>query len=301
MTEIVVTRGYPGSGKTTRAREWVKEDPYKRAKAPSRDDLRALLWNVEGIGTFEQEEHITKVQTAAVKELLRRGHSVIIDDTHLKKKYAQRWADIAANMNVGFSVMDVPTSVDKCLHRNMVRFNDGGRLVPPNVIRELGKKFPIESWPEIKPTDHTMFEPYVPDESKQEALIFDIDGTLAHMTGRSPYDYSRVNEDVIDPVVKWILHAANNYGARPLIVSGRKAECRETTREWLLSHGIFPKELFMRSDGDNRDDSIVKYEILRDEIAPNYYVLGVFDDRNRVVDMWRRIGLKCFQCAEGDF
>ncbi|WP_457852111.1 phosphatase domain-containing protein [Mycolicibacterium conceptionense] len=36
-------------------------------------------------------------------------------------------------------------------------------------------------------------------------------------------------------------------------------------------------------------------------MSPRYTVAGIFDDRNRVVDMWRRLGLACFQVAEGDF
>lgn len=45
--------------------------------------------------------------------------------------------------------------------------------------------------------------------------------------------------------------------------------------------------IFMRKEGDTRSDDIVKYEILKDKIVPRYYVEAVFDDRNRVVDMWR--------------
>lgn len=57
----------------------------------------------------------------------------------------------------------------------------------------------------------------------------------------------------------------------------------------------------MRPADDNRDDALVKYELFNKYVRDNYDVLGVFDDRNRVVDMWRRIGLTCYQVAEGDF
>lgn len=119
-------------------------------------------------------------------------------------------------------------------------------------------------------------------------------------TCRSPYDYSRVSEDKVDTVVRDVLvQLQETYPI--IIVSGRKAECRDETLAWLNKNYIHPDELFMRADGDNRPDSIVKYEILMNDIAPGYAVKGVFDDRNSVVEMWRNVGLKCFQVEYGDF
>ena len=57
----------------------------------------------------------------------------------------------------------------------------------------------------------------------------------------------------------------------------------------------------MRKTGDNRKDSIIKEEIYRNLIEPNYNIEFVLDDRNQVVDMWRRIGLTCLQVADGNF
>jgi hypothetical protein len=51
----------------------------------------------------------------------------------------------------------------------------------------------------------------------------------------------------------------------------------------------------MRKTDDNRCDSIVKEEIYNEYIKDKYNVLAVFDDRDRVVDMWRRIGLPTYQ------
>ncbi|MFP5226631.1 MAG: hypothetical protein ACLGXA_03310, partial [Acidobacteriota bacterium] len=86
-----------------------------------------------------------------------------------------------------------------------------------------------------------------------------------------------------------------------IFVSGRKAECREATMDWLFSNVGFTDPLFMRADGDNRDDRIVKEEIYRREIEGKYNVLFVLDDRNRVVEKWRELGLPCLQVAKGDF
>jgi hypothetical protein len=57
----------------------------------------------------------------------------------------------------------------------------------------------------------------------------------------------------------------------------------------------------MRAEGDTRKDSIIKEEIYRAEIENKYNVLFVLDDRNQVVELWRRLGLTCLQVAEGNF
>jgi hypothetical protein len=46
---------------------------------------------------------------------------------------------------------------------------------------------------------------------------------------------------------------------------------------------------------------VVKLEIFDREIRERYYVVGVFDDRNKVVSMWRSLGLTVYQVADGDF
>jgi hypothetical protein len=57
----------------------------------------------------------------------------------------------------------------------------------------------------------------------------------------------------------------------------------------------------MREAGDHRPDWIVKKEIYNNLISKEFDVKLVFDDRQQVVDMWRSIGLTCFQVAEGNF
>jgi beta-phosphoglucomutase-like phosphatase (HAD superfamily) len=59
--------------------------------------------------------------------------------------------------------------------------------------------------------------------------------------------------------------------------------------------------IYMRADGDFRQDYVIKEEILDRDILPNYSPQMAFDDRNRVVEMWRRRGIPCLQVASGDF
>ena len=57
----------------------------------------------------------------------------------------------------------------------------------------------------------------------------------------------------------------------------------------------------MRQNSDRRPDDVIKAEIYETCIEPYYNVLYVFDDRDRVVKMWREKGLTCLQVAEGNF
>lgn len=132
---------------------------------------------------------------------------------------------------------------------------------------------------------------------KPTAIMVDIDGTLAHMTGRSPYDYSRVHEDTVDEVVASIIE----HYPHVVVMSGRPEDCRGATEKWLAENGINYERLFMRPSGDKRPDDIVKWEMYQTNVEPHYHIDFVLDDRNRVVKMWRANGLKCLQVADGDF
>ena len=57
----------------------------------------------------------------------------------------------------------------------------------------------------------------------------------------------------------------------------------------------------MRAEGDYRADDVVKGELLDRILADGYHPELVFDDRTRVVNMWRARGIMCAQVAEGDF
>jgi hypothetical protein len=91
-------------------------------------------------------------------------------------------------------------------------------------------------------------------------------------------------------------------GYKIIFASGREDSCRAETARWLKDRcGIRAFSLYMRKTGDNRKDSIVKEEIYKNDILPEYYVAFVLDDRQQVVDALREIGLTVFQVAPGKF
>ena len=113
------------------------------------------------------------------------------------------------------------------------------------------------------------------------------------------------NDTVNEPVLE-VLERFQFEGFKIIFSSGRPERCRADTVEWLKKYyftereGKLHYELYMRQDGDFRRDDIVKQEIL-DKYLDKDRVLFVLDDRDQVVDMWRRNGLTCFQVAEGNF
>jgi hypothetical protein len=92
-------------------------------------------------------------------------------------------------------------------------------------------------------------------------------------------------------------------GMPVLLISGREEIYRGVTEYWLGTHGLLKYRLglIMRAEKDNRPDEIVKRELYEQKIQPHYQVGLVLDDRNKVVKMWRELGLTCLQVAEGDF
>ena len=157
--------------------------------------------------------------------------------------------------------------------------------------------------------------------TKKKAIIIDIDGTLANNMHRVHYikgknkDWESYNEAMDkDKRNQWCEDIIRGCcWCKVLLVTGREEKYREITKNWCLSGGGFSiKEyhemkfctvewLYMRPTGDYRPDHEVKKEIYKLCIKPNYDVQFVIDDRQRVVDMWRSLGLVCLQCAHGDY
>ncbi len=137
---------------------------------------------------------------------------------------------------------------------------------------------------------------------RPQAIVIDIDGTIAIRTERKPFEWARLEEDVPNRRLVELLEILSSVGIKMLLVSGREERLRSGTERWLAAHlGPF-EALFLRPSGDFRKDSQIKYEIFVDQIKDNYEVVAVFDDRQQTVDMWREeLGLLCLQVAKGDF
>lgn len=141
-------------------------------------------------------------------------------------------------------------------------------------------------------------------DTRPKTVLVDVDGTIALRGDRDPYAHEHAMEDAVNiPVVNAVEAMVRAYGWKVVIISARKEKYREITDYWLWTHGLFENRaaLLMRKNDDQRGDPQVKRDMYEKEIAPHYDVQTVFDDRTRVVKMWRELGLTCFQVAEGDY
>lgn len=147
------------------------------------------------------------------------------------------------------------------------------------------------------------------------AIIVDLDGTLADCRHRrrfldqDPKDWKGFFEAMVDDtpngfieeIMRWASQGNGQWNCKIIFVSGRPGDYLEVTKKWLAKWDIEYDAIYLREKGDYRPDEVVKLEIYKKKIAPHFDVRMVFDDRDKVVKMWRSQGVPCLQVAEGDF
>lgn len=143
-------------------------------------------------------------------------------------------------------------------------------------------------------------------------VIFDVDGTLMdiehrrHHVEQKPKDWKAFREEMTfdEPNEEVVMMAKllKEAGHRIIIATGRLEEDRELTLEQLKDAGVeFDFAVFRENWEKYKPDSEVKEGMLEDMKEWGFNPTMAFDDRDRVVDMWRRNGLRVFQVAKGDF
>ena len=167
----------------------------------------------------------------------------------------------------------------------------------------------------------------------KKTIIFDLDGTLANIdvrkdkslkpNGKLDWNIFAAPDSITnwdapnEPVIK-MAQLFKNDGFKIVIFSGRNDRGFFATRDWLKIHNVPYDLLVMRPDKfqskawpiahgnpatpDMRfmPDEILKKKMLDIFVDINDVFL-VVDDRDKVVKMWRDLGLNTFQVAPGDF
>ena len=167
----------------------------------------------------------------------------------------------------------------------------------------------------------------------KKTVIFDLDGTLANIDVRrdkSMKPNGKLNWDIFaapdsiknwdkpnDPVVK-MAKLFHQDGFKIVIFSGRNDRGFDATIDWLIWWDVPFDLLVMRpdkfkdkswpiADGNpaTPDMRFMPDEILKKKMLDTFVdiddVFLVVDDRDKVVKMWRDLGLNTFQVAPGDF
>lgn len=274
--EIIFCKGLPASGKTTFAKEWVQKDPTKRVRV-NKDDLRSLLHN----NKFSKgnENQVLKIQDEVILNTLREGKSIVIDNTHLVEKHYINLKDLLLKNclnNIPIIIQDfTDVSPEECIKRDLVRSNSVGA----NVIWRM-------YWDHIAVIQELNYS-----GAKKDAIIVDIDGTLAEMTNRGPFQWYKVGQDSVRKHIRNLVNIYAKAGYEIILVSGRDFCCYTETIDWLIKNDILFNNLYMRKLNDIRKDFIIKKEIYDNVIKPNYNVFLVVDDRPQVIRQWRLLGL----------
>lgn len=281
---MIMMRGLPASGKSTHARQVMKESGnFVRL---NKDDLRKMLH----IGKWTPaKEEITKLLEKEMAEtLLIEGENVIIDDTNLFGRDELKWSDIAKRHGADFSIVDCNTDVRECLQRDRFRAEPVGANVIWRMALKSGRY-------------HC--------RSNKGYVLVDIDGTLAdishrlrHVQGdKKNWDafFSEMSEDELREDVVELVRKSKNDLYELFLVSGRPNTYREQTLRWLKENGVsdFFSGLIMREEFDKRPDTETKLDILNLFGAHN--IAYVIDDRPSVIRMWKENGVEVLDVGNG--
>jgi tRNA uridine 5-carbamoylmethylation protein Kti12 len=287
MSKLVMMKGLPASGKTTKAKELVAEGNTVRV---NKDLLRKMLHFDKFTG---KNEGITRdVEKLIAKELLSRNLRVIVDDTNLSQGHHDYWCNVAKETGSSFEVMEILETPHTCILRDSKR-EDG---VGAHVIVGMAMQY---------------YDLY----ADKNIVICDIDGTIANIDHRLHYvsgekkdwksffehaSEDAYREDVIDMVLEEkVKHSTDTTTARLFFVSGRPETYRKETEQWISnSHKFGEWFLFMRGANDSRPDTEVKREIYGKYFSKTS-VVKVFDDRPRVIRMWKKLGLDVVDVGKG--
>lgn len=299
MKKIILTVGCPGSGKSTWAREFIAKNPG--FFNINRDDYRQSIMGHEERDEYKytkkKESIVTYMQHDAAHMILCQDGTkgVIISDTNLNPERRLAWEEYAKQWGheVVYQVFDVPWT--ELVKRNAKR---GIKAVPIDVLRSMYSHM----------REYKGLPVYKGTPGKPKAVIFDLDGTLALHVARGPYELDKLSTDAPNPMVVEYVKMLHQAGYTIITVSGRESGTKEdsmcyyeATKKWMDSFSIPWEMHIQRNQGDTRKDDVVKEELFWNCIAPYYDVKLAVDDRNQVVEMWRRIGLECWQVNHGDF
>ena len=154
-------------------------------------------------------------------------------------------------------------------------------------------------------------------------IIFDLDGTLALIDKRraiSAKPNGKINwKTFFDPenikldepnhsVIEMARILSQTHFIQ--IFSGRSDGTLDKTIDWLLEHNVPYDSLVMRDSSTpetlHMPDDILKKGWLEDLIKEGVIksvddITCVFDDRDKVVKMWRDMGISTFQVNYGNF
>jgi predicted kinase len=292
MRTYVLAKGLQASGKSTWALEEMRKypDKYKRV---NKDLMRKMLDN--GRHSPKNEKFINEVCDLITEKALKSGYDVISDNTNLRDDIFDQACAIAQRIgNVRIFEKFFEVTLKEALIRNSKR----PESLPQDAIEGTYDRYLKNRRVEVR-------DSYIPpvvtvsrrlaQTSLPKCIIVDVDGTVALNEGvRDYYDLTKVSNDKpCEDVILLVKDLARMFMV--LMVSGREDSCYDDTQRWIRRYQIPCRLILMRKTGDSRPDAVVKKEIYKSQIEPYYHTVYVIDDRTKVVNMWRSLGLCVLQ------
>jgi predicted kinase len=304
-----ITIGLPASGKTTWAKDFVEKNSTHAhiVMRINNDDIRAAIYEDSGNSDWSPavEKEVRVIREELIKSRAWDGADIVIDNTHLNPKTLEQIKSFCESEGYVIEIVDFRhVSLEECIRRDSLR--EGSSKVGEKVIRDMYNKFMSDSLdrnlPEWNPN------------SLPDCIIVDIDGTLAKMKDRGPYDEDKVyNDDVRNHVLTTVKALKMIHPEfKVFIFTGRSEKCSKQTIKWLEDkcsffvsnyhdeedHFRINVELHMRKVGDKRRDSLVKMDLYNEYVKDKYNTIVVFDDRPQVIrECWKVLNLPVFQCG----
>lgn len=292
MTEIIMCVGMQASGKSTWAKDFVKE--HQDFKRVSRDDIRHMT---NGYVFNKQNENlVTVIERGMMHEVLASGFNLVIDKMNLNEKdleedkaFLMRCGALN-NINIEFTMKEFPVTLDEALKRDKNReFPIGPKVLQATWSKYQEKLVKMLNIPKV-----------VYDNNLRDAVIFDADGTLCINDGhRNAFDFSKVLNDKPNKLIIEQAHFHKNQKRTIIVVSGRDDNCQNDTEKWLVNYNVPYDMIFMRKTGDKRKDVIIKKELYETYIKDKFNIIAIYDDRPQVIRGWRELGFFVFDVGKG--
>lgn len=131
-----MTRGLPGSGKSTWARAKQAEFALGEVKRVNKDDLRTMLDG--GKWSADNEKFVVRMRDCIVIAALAEGRHVIVDDTNLALQHESRLRQLAREGGAEFALVDFThVPLEECIARDRTRV----ACVGERVIREMWQEY----------------------------------------------------------------------------------------------------------------------------------------------------------------
>ncbi len=303
MQQVILTKGLPASSKTTWAKAKISEDPQNWCRV-NNDEIRSMCNNSDWSSSYEKI--ISEIRSFAIKTGLKRGKSIIVDNLNISKDHFNNIVSIVKELNIDCTISEKHfyLDVEEAILRDSKR--EGKAKVGEAVIRNWDKKLGGKQFAKATPRVENVYKqnknyvPLVISPNKLNGIIMDLDGTLANIGDRSPYDAQNCDiTDYPNEAAVFIVNKFYESNYKIIFCSGRSEKDRAPTERFIKQYlPNIEYILYMRPDGNYQKDAIIKENIFNKYIKDKYNIFAVFDDRLSVCKLWHSLGLNLFRLGD---